>query len=445
MIVRFVVTNFLSFNEETEFNMLADSFKTHKHHVYKKNKINVLKASAIYGANGAGKSNLIYAIEFLQLCVKEGRLDANIDTYKFRLSDSNAHKPTVFEIEIFVENKVYAYGVSFDKDFIEEEWLYQTGVDGVEKMVFERKRLRSGKTNIKIADKYQKTQKQKLLIALMRDNLLKNDELFLGKSDELKIVEIDKVRSAIAYDIVIIYPGSKFQGLVSLMSISNSFNDFANHLMKTFDTGVDQLVLEEIDLYKFFGEDDESIYKDFINRIDREGVVRFSTEAGGFIATNEKGKYIVKSVAAQHLNDEGKPVLFDLVEESDGTQRLLDFLPAWDGILNTSIAFIIDEIDQSVHPVLLKALIHKIMADSNTKGQLIFTTHESNLLDLDIFRQDEIWFAEKKPKYGSTQLYSLSDFKPRYDLDIRKGYLKGRFGAIPFLTSLQDLNWNTDV
>ncbi len=81
------------------------------------------------------------------------------------------------------------------------------------------------------------------------------------------------------------------------------------------------------------------------------------------------------------------------------------------------------------------------MSNENTKGQLIFTTHESNLLDLDIFRQDEIWFSEKNNKTGSTQLYSLSDFKPRYDLDIRKGYLKGRFGAIPFLAHLEDLKW----
>ncbi|MNR06571.1 hypothetical protein D3C85_1226450 [compost metagenome] len=83
------------------------------------------------------------------------------------------------------------------------------------------------------------------------------------------------------------------------------------------------------------------------------------------------------------------------------------------------------------------------MNNEDTKGQLIFTTHESNLLDLEIFRQDEIWFSEKNKNTGSTQLYSLSDFKPRYDLDIRKGYLKGRFGAIPFLANLEDLKWMT--
>ena len=80
--------------------------------------------------------------------------------------------------------------------------------------------------------------------------------------------------------------------------------------------------------------------------------------------------------------------------------------------------------------------------DETTIGQLVFSTHESNLIDLEIFRQDEIWFAEKDKASGSTQLYSLSDYKPRYDLDIRKGYLQGRFGAIPFLDDLKNLNWH---
>jgi AAA15 family ATPase/GTPase len=82
------------------------------------------------------------------------------------------------------------------------------------------------------------------------------------------------------------------------------------------------------------------------------------------------------------------------------------------------------------------------MNDETTLGQLVFSTHESNLIDLGIFRQDEIWFAEKDKAAGSTQLYSLSDYKPRYDLDIRKGYLQGRFGAIPFLDDLKNLDWN---
>ena len=445
MLIRFIVSNFLSFDEEREFNMLAGSLKTHRHHVYNTSKVDVLKAAAIYGANGAGKSNLIKAIEFLQETVKNGGLSKSVNDKKFKLSKANESKPISFEIELSIEKKIFAYGVSFTNSEVTEEWLYESGVTIEDKLIFERKIAKSGKPSIKVADKYKKTQKQKLLIELMEESLLKSGELLLGKSEELKIEEIASLRNKIENAIVIIHPGSKFQGLVPHLSLSNTFKEFANGLLKTFDTGVSELGIETIDFEKFFGEDDEEIKKEIIEDISKGESVLFNTNTGGVVITKEKDKYIVKKVVAKHLNSEGNKITFDLTEESDGTQRLLDFIPAFDGILQDDVAFIIDEIDQSLHPALLKALVHKIMANDATKGQLIFTTHESNLLDLEIFRQDEIWFAEKEKKSGSTQLYSLIDYKPRYDLDIRKGYLKGRFGAIPFLAHLEDLKWQTNA
>jgi hypothetical protein len=149
-------------------------------------------------------------------------------------------------------------------------------------------------------------------------------------------------------------------------------------------------------------------------------------------------------VITKHLNNQGESIEFDFSEESDGTKRLMDFLPIFDAMLKEDATFIIDEIDRSLHPSLLKTLMTKIMADGTTKGQLIFTTHESNLLDLDIFRPDEIWFAEKNRQTGNTELYSLNEFRPRPDLNIQKGYLQGRFGAIPFLGNLENLNWHVE-
>lgn len=441
MFIRFIVSNFLSFNEEREFNMLAGSFKTHKHHVYDLGKIEVLKAAAIYGANGAGKSNMIKAIEFLQETIKAGGLHNSVNEKKFKLNEINKTKPISFEIEFSIEKKIYSYGVSLNQLTVVEEWLYESGINVDDKLIFERKTGKSGKSSIKISEKYQKTQKQKLLIELMEDNFLKSGELFLGKSEDLKIKEIIAVRDEIENNITIIHPGSKFQSLVPALNSSERFKTFANNILETFDTGVSQLGIENIDFEKYFGEDDEILKKEIIQEVENGHNVVVNTNTGGVLIIKEKGKYIVKKVIAKHLNSEGKNITFDLTEESDGTQRLLDFIPAFDGILNTNMCFIIDEIDQSLHPALLKGLIQKIMSDKDTTGQLIFTTHESNLLDLDIFRQDEIWFCEKDKKNGNSQLYSLSDFKPRYDLDIRKGYLKGRFGAIPFLANLEDLNW----
>lgn len=443
MLIRFVVNNFLSFNEEREFTMLAGSFKNHKHHVYKAGKVDVLKATAIYGANGAGKSNLIKAIEFLQNTVQEGGLLQSVNGKKFKLDKANASKPVSFEIEFSIEQTIYAYGVSFDYNIVVEEWLYESGVTKEDKLIFERKSTKTGKTNIKVADKYRKTQKQKLLIELLEENLLKANELLLGKTAELKIDVLLSVKNKITKEIIIIHPGSKFHSLVPPLTTSSKFKKFANDLLNTFDTGVKELGIETIDFEKYFGDDDEELKKEIIEIIESGKDVTIDTHAGGVLVTKEKGKYIVKKVVSHHLDSNNMKVQFELNEESDGTQRLLDFIPAFDGMLHHGVTFIIDEIDQSLHPTLLKALVRKIMEDENTNGQMIFTTHESNLLDLAVFRQDEIWFMEKDKQTGGSQMYSLSDFKPRYDLDIRKGYLKGRFGAIPFLAHLEDLKWES--
>jgi hypothetical protein len=200
-----------------------------------------------------------------------------------------------------------------------------------------------------------------------------------------------------------------------------------------------------MDIDAFFGDQREKLKKEIIN--DLEGGnsnVVLRTASGFLLITGESGKYLVKKVISFHQDSKGEKIKFEIEDESDGTQRLLDFIPAFDLILRNDLTIIIDEIDHSLHPALLKVLIQKVMDDDTTQGQLIFTTHESNLLDFKIFRQDEIWFAEKDKTTGESSLYSLIDFKPRYDLDIRKGYLKGRFGAIPFMTNLVDLNWSAE-
>jgi uncharacterized protein len=442
MLIRFVVSNFLSFGEETEFTMLAGSFKTHKAHVYNMGKIDVLKAAAIYGANGAGKSNLVKAIDFLQETVKNGGISKSVNDKKFKLNKANADKPISLEIEFSIDNKPYSYGFSLTQLSVTEEWLYETGLTEA-KLVFERKQSKNGQPSIKVAEKYRKTKKSQLLFELMEDNLLKNNELLLGKTESLKIDEFNKIRNWIENDLKIIYPKSIFDGLIPRMSASDAFTDFANDLLRTLDTGVNELGIETIDMEKFFGED-EQLKKEIIEELssDNESITR-TTKAGVVLIKKEGKRYVVKKLVALHKDNNGTNVSFDLTNESDGTQRLLDFIPAFEHILARDVTIIIDEIDQSLHPTLLYSLVHKIMTDDQTRGQFVFSTHESSLLDLTIFRQDEIWFAEKNKDTGSTQLYSLSEFKPRYDLDIRKGYLKGRFGAIPFLARLEDLNWHT--
>ena len=112
-------------------------------------------------------------------------------------------------------------------------------------------------------------------------------------------------------------------------------------------------------------------------------------------------------------------------------------------IMKFDVVFVVDEIERSIHPVLIKEMMKKLSQEKEIRGQLIFTTHESHLLDQEIFRPDEIWFAEKDEEQA-TKLYPLSDFNIHKTANIENGYLKGRYGAIPFLSTLNQLHWNND-
>ena len=283
------------------------------------------------------------------------------------------------------------------------------------------------------------TQKEKLLIELLEDKLLPANELLLGKVKTINNVDIINANEWITNQMVIVYPQSKFSGLIPFLQGSKGFKKFTNSLLPALKTGVNKLDIQNIPFDHFFRIDEENIKNELKQELENDTGIILTTGKGNVMAVNEKNNFIIKKIVTLHNNNNGEKISFNLQEESDGTRRLLDLIPAFYGILKEDITFIIDEIDRSIHPGLLYDLVKKIMDDNNTKGQLVFTTHDSNLLDLSVFRQDEIWFA-KKNEEGATRLYSLSEFRPRYDLDIRKGYLKGRFGAVPSTSELKRFN-----
>lgn len=126
--------------------------------------------------------------------------------------------------------------------------------------------------------------------------------------------------------------------------------------------------------------------------------------------------------------------------ESDGTCRLIEYMLIFYGISLSAEVYVVDEIERSIHPILIKSIIKKLSESNGINGQLIFTTHESCLLDQNILRPDEIWFAQKDAEQA-TQLYPLSDFNIHHTANIENGYLNGRYGGIPFLSNLKDLHW----
>jgi hypothetical protein len=441
MLIRFVITNFLSFNEETEFNMIAGSLKSHKHHVHRIGKIDVLRTSVLYGANGAGKSNLIKAISFLKDIVVNSGINQSVNDKKFKLNKENSNKPISLEIEFSVGDKIYSFGISLNNSDILEEWLYESGLTGDDKLIYKRTLTEENKIAIEMAGKYSKTQKEKLLLEIVKDNLLKNDKLLLGLADLLKLEEISSVRNWLLFNLTIIFPEKSFHGILPLLLSTKDLREFYDQFMHYFDTGINKLISVQMDLEKYMVDSDLKMTRQQIQDHVEKFQMLLNDEKSEVILKGNDGKMIVKKAISYHKNSQNEDVVFMISEESDGTKRLIDLTPAFFNILIHDQTYVVDEIDRSLHPSMLCAIIRKALKAEQTIGQLIFTSHESNLLNLDIFRQDEIWFVEKEDKGGDTKLYSLNEFKPRHDLDIRKGYLTGRFGAIPFLADIHDLNW----
>ena len=428
--------------------MLAAPLKTHANHVYYNptKRLKVLKGAAIYGANGAGKSNIVKAIYFLRDTILAGSLPPEVSQYKYKLDETISKQPTIFDIEYEWNKKFYAYHLEILNDIVSEEGLYELGFQNNDKVLFERKlNFQTDKINVTIGEKKFLDSRTKMLASLLSDNILDNSKLLLSNHSMLNDAKISNAFSWFRNGIVILFPNSTYSAIAKPLSDSEEFSRFANNIITTLDTGVTQLGVETIPFDKFFREEDAAYKRQLIAKLNaRKSDMPVPMKNGLTLVASidGNGEYVIKKPVTYHQNAMRKNISFEIVEESDGTRRLLDIIPAIDVYLKGATV-IIDEVNESLHPSLLKTIMAKIMGSSPAEGgQFIVTTHESNLLDYDLFRQDEIWFVEKNN--GSTEIYPLTDFKPRTDLQLEKGYLMGRFGAIPFLANLKDLNWQQD-
>lgn len=448
MLIRFAISNLFSFKEETEFNLLPSKVKRLSHHKYNKSGIEVLKLSALYGANGSGKSNLIRSISLLKMMIVRGVILNSLTSQKFKLSESSQTEPIELGIEFFANNAIYYYSIAINDGIINDEY-FSTNDDKLEdKMIFHRK-YENGKTSISFFKEFDEIKENLTLKKIIETDLIKpNQPLFslLNSISNDAFIDIKVAYNWFEHGLTIIYPETKATGLVLEIESKKGFKEFANELMCSFNTGITNLKVDVKSVEEFFGKDNQKevdeIKAELKNNPDKKiGLLTNTATSEEVVVVNDSGKILAKRLLFEHKGDKSQNVEFRFDEESDGTRRLLEYLPAINSVIKDSPTFIIDEIERSIHPLIIKEIISKFSKDKSTKGQLIFSTHESNLLDQEIFRTDEIWFTEKSI-LGSTKLYSLSDFKEHNTIDIRKGYLNGRYGAIPFLGNLQDLNWH---
>lgn len=452
MLIRVYIENFLSFNEGIEFSMIKGNGKSLPHHVIKtkRNDIDLLKTAILYGANASGKSNFIKAVQFAKELIIKGReKNQSIPINCFKLDDACINKPSKFEFEFRVHEKNYAYGFLLSSEKIIEEWLYEFDKEK-DKKIFTRKtsgnEIEIEFENINFENK--KAEDRLNFIAL--DTL--PNQLFLTELNHRNIENIKNINSLIdSYEwfddyLFTIFPHSKFQVLEFLLKKSKNFSLNFSEMLHSFDTGIDKVIIQEVNFEKVIADVPEEIMKDMMDNLEKgEDSIISSEEKRYLVSKNQNNDLIFSKLMTHHQSQKkNDKILFESNEESDGTRRMFDLIPIFLGFKDNQKqgrVGLIDELDRSLHPILVRQLL-KLFTDLNrdSNNQLIATTHESNLLDLKLLRNDEIWFVQKN-EIGETQMYSLAEFKPRNDKEIRKGYLNGRYGAIPFLANIEELNW----
>lgn len=433
---------------ETEFNLFPSSSDTnHIHHKKQCNHIDALSLSAVYGANGAGKSNLIRAIADLKTIVTIGGVSGTIfHLYKFQLNKNNHNEPISMAIEFFQNEKIYYYSVDFDKNIVLYESLSIVEKDS-DSVVFERK---TNETQIiTFGNKYYKdNNKNNIFRSVLQDKLLNKSTLllsFMATNYANEIAVIKDVYSWFINNLIIVDSNYLLGVTAHILDTNQAVLDMANKLLPEMKTGITSITIDKRVLDESQLDDNWSAT---INELKATPgrVIPIPKKSDGRITAStvyENGKIILKELQPIHKLGDGSDLRMPIDFESDGTIRLINYIPLFYAVINEGCVAIVDEIERSLHPILIKEIISKISDNKETKGQLIFTTHESCLLDQGVFRSDEIWFAEKDLE-GATHLYPLSDFNIRNMSQIERGYMMGRYGGIPFLSNFKDLNWSND-
>jgi abortive phage resistance protein-like protein len=445
MLIRFQVKNLYSFEEETEFNLLTNDSEHLPHHKKHCNGVDFLRLSAIYGANASGKSNFVRAIGLLQNIVKKGKIIDEVSDYKFKLSKEALTKPISLAIELLSNSKMYYYTLTFDQKKILNETLVETFKDKEDRIVFERS-LTNERQEIPFIESEVKNEKERMFLELLSDKLLSKDELlltFLTQKYPNEYADINNVFEWFSDVLIVLNSNFKIRGIAHKFDKHDSIVKFVNTFIPTLSTGIQRIEVQKKEIQG--DSDDMKHLKDNIKDDQEQLFTNTNPDTGEEITfvMEENDKIFAKRIFTEHLDKEGHKVFFPFGWESDGTKRLLEYTPLINGVINAEVVFVVDEIERSIHPMMIKELIRKISSDTSAQGQFIFTTHESCLLDQEILRTDEIWFTQKD-KGGATHMYSLSDFNISNTANIEDGYLNGRYGGIPFLSNLKELNWHTD-
>lgn len=415
MLIQFTVENFLSIRDKVYLSLEPSKDSEHLENLITKGDYKAVTSAAIYGANASGKTSLFKAITVALIMLRNSnniQVTDRLPVIPFKFDSESKSKPTSFEFTFIAsDDKKYIYGFSATAEKIVEEYLYCYN-SAKPTFIFD---LREAEE-----PKYNRAYKGKLETAYQMNT---PNKLFLATATTWN-VECTKIPFEWLAEYI-----DTFTEVMDLSGVAiekyrtdenRQYIDFTKDLLKQADINISSI---EVDAKEVVGG----------------AVLPIQIMVQGKMIPPNEGKRYEVEITTGHtivdVNGTQKEYSLKLQEESLGTQLLFFYGPLLKDAFEKGKTLILDEIDKSMHPSLVKFIMNLFRdPDINKAGaQLIVTTHETGILTLDMFRRDQIYFTEKDSRTGVTDLYSLDEFSVRKTENIEKGYLMGRYGAIPFL------------
>jgi AAA15 family ATPase/GTPase len=419
MLIEFSVTNFRSVRSRQTLSLVASADVAHQKSntaATDSKDMRLLRSAVVYGPNAAGKSNLLRALETLRQLVQNSSTATQegqrLPLTPFLLADQSREEPSSFEVVFEIDGTRFEYCVEASAERITKEWMVAYPL-GRPQRWFEREyKAEKSAADWWFGPHFKGERKQRQVW----QNSTRSNALFLSTAVQLNNEQLRPVFDWIVHKLIVLVPGVQLNPFLSLEMLRQDESRLrVMRFMQAAGIDIDRLELRE-----------------------EEGTVSLPPAMQGFARLFVQGQpqsqqRIWRVLAWHKCADGGEEVAFDFFDESDGTQKLFEFVGGWLHALDSGATLFVDELDRSLHPKLTRYLVELFNSDENRKNaQLVFTTHDTTLLDPELLRRDQIWFVEKS-KERSSHVYSLLEFSPRKDEALERGYLKGRYGAIPLV------------
>lgn len=424
MLIEFKFANYRSFRDESVLSMEATGLGSFKKSLIEYGSYKLLPSVAIYGKNGGGKSNIIrafwLAVQFIKNAQRTQHEDALIPVSPFLLNDYSKNKETSFEFTYVINQIKYTYGFSATKDRIVKEYLYHSP-KGQKAIVF----TRDGKKFVFTEDKA----RRKLISEAIADN-----QLFFSVACTMN--DSACVNAMRWFREYVLFSRDYSDIPKQLLEYSNDTNMLRaiSNYAKAADIGIEDMQFE----IKNEDISNEAALPNDIPIGIRTALINFMqvlSETSNNSEIKLKMGEVIATAYHRGQKRNGVSELFplELSDESDGTRKLMSLAPAMESVLSKGGVLLVDELDKELHSMLVAYIVSKFQSkSSNPMGaQLIFTTHDTDLMNEEILRKDQLYFVDKDNATGISELYSISEFSTKTSENIRKGYLIGKYGATP--------------